>query len=84
MVAIRIRKVLRKKGEIVLNGLPFKKGQQIELILLADTSKTVKKQLTVDELLNSGIVGLWKNRMDIKDSTSFSRNLREQAQNRKK
>ncbi|HNX77201.1 MAG TPA: hypothetical protein PLM07_11005 [Candidatus Rifleibacterium sp.] len=44
--------------------------------------KAVKPEtgtLTVEELLNSGLVGIWKDRKDIKDNLKFARELREKA-----
>ena len=38
MEAIRIQKVVEKDGEIFMRGLPFKKGQHIEMILLIEPS----------------------------------------------
>lgn len=35
--------------------------------------------VTLDELLNSGLVGLWENRTDIDDSVEFARSLRRRA-----
>ena len=39
--------------------------------------------LTVEELLNSGLVGIWKDRTDIGDSLEFARKLREQSWKRR-
>jgi len=41
------------------------------------------KTMTVEELLNSGLVGIWKDRTDIKDNIEFARELREKAWARK-
>ncbi len=38
MEAIRIQKVVEKDGEILMKGLLFKKGQQVEMILLIETN----------------------------------------------
>ena len=35
--------------------------------------------MTVEELLKSGLVGIWKDRTDIKDNVEFARELREKA-----
>jgi hypothetical protein len=84
MEAIRIHKIVEKDGEILVTGLPYKKGQSIEVILLPESStKSLKKHLTAKELLNSGLIGLWKDREDIKDSADYARQLREKAQNRR-
>lgn len=38
--------------------------------------------LTVGELRESGLIGLWKDREDIEDSAAYARELREQVQRR--
>ena len=84
MEAIRIHKIVEKDGEILVTGLPYKKGQSIEVILLPESStKSMRKNLTARELFNSGLIGLWKDREDIKDSADYARQLREKAQNRR-
>jgi len=40
------------------------------------------KKLTARALLQSGLVGMWKDRKDIEDSSKFARELRERAQKR--
>ena len=83
MEAIRIHKIVEKDGEILVTGLPYKKGQSIEVILLPESStKSMRKNLTARELFNSGLIGLWKDREDIKDSADYARQLREKARNR--
>ena len=42
-----------------------------------------KRRMTARDLLNSGLVGLWKDRTDIKDSVSFARELRKRASHRR-
>ena len=41
-------------------------------------------RLTARNILNSKLIGIWKNRRDIKNSISFARRLRDLAQNRGK
>jgi uncharacterized membrane-anchored protein len=41
-----------------------------------------KKVLTARQLLNSNLIGLWENRIDITDSLDYARQLREKAQRR--
>lgn len=83
MEAIRFKKTVEKDGEIILKDLPYKKGQNVEMILISDPSQSSQKKLTGARLLNSGLVGLWKNREDITDSLDFARALRDKAQRRK-
>jgi hypothetical protein len=85
MQELHLQKVVEKSGELFLKDLPFKKGQNLDLIVFPHSAKTNgKKKLTAAELLNSELVGLWKNRNDIDDSVSFARTLREKAQKREK
>ena len=43
---------------------------------------TPRSHLTVRQLRESGVIGLWKDRYDIRDSAAYARRLREQAQRR--
>ena len=84
MDAIRIQKVIEKDGEIQMKGLPFKKGQHIEMILLVEPSEApTQRHLTSEQLSSSRLIGLWKDRKDIGDSAVYARQLREQAQIRR-
>lgn len=83
MEAIRLERVVKKDGEIVLKGLPYKKGDSVEMILLAKPKRKRRKRgMTAGELLKSDIIGMWKDRTDIKDSVEFARTLRERASRR--
>ena len=85
MEAIRINKLVEKDGEISITGLPYKKGQLIEMIILPESSNVPEgNYMTVKDLLDSGLVGIWKDRDDIKDSTAYARKLRKQAQKRRR
>ena len=84
MQAIRVRKVVERDGEIRATGLPCKKGQAVEMILLIDASvESERPCLTARGLHDSALVGLWKDREDIGDSPAYARQLREQAQRRR-
>jgi len=84
MEAIRIQKVVEKDGEILMKGLPCKKGQHVEMILLIEPSETpTQRRATADRLRRSGLIGLWKDRTDIADSAVYARQLRQQAQRRR-
>ncbi len=53
------------------------------VLLTIETSTTVSPQIrTVQDLLDSDLVGIWADREDIEDSRSFARRLREAAQTR--
>lgn len=81
MEALRIREKIKKDGEIQLTGLPFKKGQLIEMIVISNPVKKRSKPSTARQLLASGIVGMWRDRK-IDDSAAYARILREKAQRR--
>ncbi len=82
MKTIHLHKEIEKDGEISVTGLPFKKGQRVEVILVPESSVTSKPRLTAHQLLHSELVGLWKDREDIGDSATYVRQLREKAQGR--
>lgn len=83
MEAIQVKQVMTKDGEVLLTGLPFRKGQAVEVIVLAQPpSSPLRTRLTVGHLRRSGLVGLWQDRDDIGDSSAYARQLREQAQQR--
>jgi hypothetical protein len=54
----------------------------MEAIRRQQSEKPKRPRLTARQLLNSGLIGLWKDRQDITDSASYARQLREQAQRR--
>ena len=84
MDAIRIQKIVEKDGEILMKGLPFKKGQHVEMILLVEPSGAPEQRhMTSDQLSSSRLIGLWKDRKDIGDSAVYARQIREQAQSRR-
>ncbi len=80
MEAVQTHQVLAKDGEISLTGLPYKRGQAVEIIVLAEpTALPVRERLTVGRLRQSGLIGLWQDRDDIGDSSVYAGRLREQA-----
>ncbi|MGE0887359.1 MAG: hypothetical protein AB7P14_27880 [Blastocatellales bacterium] len=83
MEAIRVQQVVTKDGEIMLTGLPYKTGQSVEVILLLENTKQpLQTRLTVGQLRQSGLIGLWEGREDIQDGSDYARQLREQAHQR--
>jgi len=83
MEAIRMQQTIQKRGELTLRNLPVEKGQQVEVLLLFNPAeKSKRRRLTARQLLHSDLIGLWKERHDIMDSTTYGRQLREQAQQR--
>lgn len=83
MEAIRLHKIVEKDGEVSVSGLPCKKGQHVEMIVLIDPNgETESANFTAKQLGESELVGLWKDREDIKDSLTFAQSLRDLSQNR--
>ncbi len=83
MEAIRLHKMVEKDGEIVITGLPCKKGQAVEMIILLEpTAVADRSRSSARRLLQSELVGLWKDRQDIEDGATYARQLREKAQRR--
>ena len=83
MDAVRLEQVFVEDGQMVITGLPYKRGQWVEVIVLPQPPQTVRRsRLTVRQLRQSGLIGLWKDREDIEDSAAYARQLREQAQRR--
>jgi hypothetical protein len=82
MDALRIITTIEADGELRVANLPLKKGQRVELLVLTESSAPERPLLTADDLLASEIIGLWADRADLGESTTFARQLREQAQHR--
>ena len=53
------------------------------ILLVQPASRAGRRPLTARGLRRSGLIGLWKDREDIKDSAAYARQLREQAQHRR-
>jgi len=81
MQAVKVHVRLTEDGKIKLDGLPFKKGDELEMILLALAPRQ-SPYMTAGDLLESDLIGMWANRTDIVDSAVFARKLRETAQRR--
>ena len=79
MQAIQLQQTVEKDGEIHLRDLPVFQGQEVEVIVLISPLPEPKKTFTARQLLNSGLVGVWENRTDIKDSLTYARQLRDQS-----
>jgi hypothetical protein len=82
MEEIRIQAIIKRGGELSISGLPLSEGQEVEVIVHPMPYHTAKSKLTARALLESGLVGLWKDRTDIGDSAEYARMLRERAQRR--
>lgn len=83
MEAVRLEQMVVEDGQMIITGLPYKKGQWVEVIVLPQPEeRAAAPRLTVGQLRRSRLIGLWKDRDDIEDSAIYARQLREQAQQR--
>jgi hypothetical protein len=83
MEAVRRRVVMVRDGEVLVKGLPCRKGESVEAIVLISLTEDAPRGIPAHELLGSELVGLWKDRGDIEDSAAYARSLRETAQRRR-
>ena len=83
MEAVQVQQVMTRDGELLITGLPYKRGQAVQIIVFAPPpAPRLRGRLTVGQLRQSGLIGLWEDRADIGDSSAYARQLREQAQHR--
>ena len=83
METVRFHKTIENDGEVHLTGLPCHKGEDVEMILIIGHGEASQKRpLTARALKQSGLPGLWANRRDITNSSTFARHLRQTAQKR--
>lgn len=82
MDVVRKVAVFEEDGKVTISGLPYRKGDQVEIILLKEPPSAPKRGMTARDLLDSPLVGMWADRQDIGDSSKFARKLRENAQSR--
>ena len=83
MEAIRFHQVVKKDGELLVTDLPCKRGEAVEVIILpASDTRTPRFPRTARQLCDSELVGLWKDRQEVGESSVFARQLREEASQR--
>jgi hypothetical protein len=83
MEAVQVHQVITRDGEVLVTGLPYKRGQAVEIIIFRPpTTPLPRARLTVGQLRKSGLIGLWQDREDLGDSSVYARQLRKQAQER--
>ena len=81
MQTIHVQQTVKKKGELTIRNLPVEEGQEVDAYLVIKHPSS-RPRLTAKKLLSSTLIGLWEDRKDISDSSSYARQLREQAQRR--
>lgn len=63
-----------------LRPIPAKAGTEVEIIVPEAKPETAEDLFRA--LQEAGLIGLWKDRTDIGDSSDFARKLRQQAETR--
>ena len=85
MSAVHVSAVLEQDGEVTVTGLPFRKGETVRLIVQQERGgRSDIPYFTGQQILDSGIVGIWEDRDDIGDSSEYARKLRKEAWTRKR
>ena len=83
MEAVQVQQIVTKDGEILITGLPYKKGQAVQVVVfLQPATLPSRARLTVGHLRQSGLIGMWQDRDDMGESAVYAHKLREQAQQR--
>lgn len=68
-------------GQITFDGNPeLPEGGQVIVVVVGE--KSTIEGMTGADILTSGLVGMWSDRDDIKDSAAFVETLRRQAEQR--
>jgi len=76
---ITMRQIVETDGELLLRDLSCRKGQEVEVTLQVEDADEFPLS-TGRHLASSKLVGLWKDRTDIGDSSAYARELREKLQ----
>ena len=75
---LRVERIVEKD----VKTLAYGKGQKLKTNELPQAHKKKQPCLTVGDFKKSGLIGVWKDRNDIQDSSVYSRQLRDKAQQR--
>jgi hypothetical protein len=56
---IEVERVIERDREVVVTGLPFRKGERVRVLVTPDDeAATPRRYLTARELLESGLAGI--------------------------
>jgi hypothetical protein len=81
METITVKGVITDDGQLKVEIPPDLPPGPVEVEIRPEVPRV--EGVTLGELLESGLLGLWKNREDITDSVEFARELRKRASRRK-
>jgi hypothetical protein len=83
ITAFRQKVTVKDGGVVSVRSRRLKPGSMAEVIILVQAGKRNQtKPLTANDLLKSGLVGMWAGRKDLGNSLDFARSLRSQAEKR--
>jgi hypothetical protein len=74
------QRVVSKSKTITLKDLPFEEGDTIKIIVERMNEPVEKPFPTVQDWLDSGLLGMWADRDDIGDTLEFAQKLREEVE----
>lgn len=82
MATIIINETVEADGSVHVVGLPLKPGSRVRITVETDIPEQPKRALTVQDWLDSGLIGMWADRDDIGDSVEWVNKLRESQERR--
>lgn len=77
---IIINQTVQEGGRVLISGLPLKTGSKVRITVEAEGAQPRKPYPTVQDWLDSDLLGMWKDRTDIGDSTEYVNGLRRQLE----
>lgn len=78
MTAIRRHAVVEQDGEVTLRGLPYKKGDALDVVLNRGR-RSSRRPLRALDLAESSVAGMWQDYEPCADAPDLARELRERA-----
>lgn len=82
MKTVSIKTTIPEDHRLVVDVPPDMPAGPAEVLVTALAPREPGQAWTFGDLLESGLVGLWRDRTDIADSVAFARALREAAERR--
>ena len=62
---LHVKVILQQDGELHLDNLPFQRGQELEVAIQVQTPPITQTTFSAQQLLASGLIGVWADRIDI-------------------
>lgn len=84
MKTVAIKTTIPEDHRLIIEVPPEMPVGPAEVVVTAITSEEAERPWTLGDLLASGLVGIWEDRTDIRDSVEFARSLRRAAEGRRR